>query len=48
MLVFKWLKMLMCKHEKTTYCRTFLEKISPGEYKVHHVWKCEKCGKEIY
>ena len=35
-----------CKHRKQTYVRTFLDDYGRG-YITRHVWKCQKCGKEI-
>lgn len=48
MLVFRWFKRLMCRHEKLTYSSTFLDEVGYHEYKTHHVWKCKECGKEFY
>ena len=39
---------LFCKHERTVCCRTILDDVSPGRYRTHHIWKCEKCGKEFW
>lgn len=44
--MFEFLKKLFCHHNNNVYVRTVLDRIGPGEYRTHHIWKCSKCGKE--
>ena len=43
----KFLKRPFCKHEKTEYVGSFKEEVSPGRFRVRHIWKCKNCGKEM-
>ena len=46
--MFKWLKQLFCKHEKTCYMKSELVKVNDGTYVTQHIHMCKKCGKMIY
>ena len=38
------IKQLFCKHKRVVPHSSYMEKVD-GRYRIHHVWKCEKCGK---
>lgn len=46
-MILKFIKRLLCKHEKLEYARTDLIKQNDVSYITSHVWKCKNCGKEL-
>ena len=43
--MFKFLKQLLCRHEKTVWDHTDLLLQQGNRYKSQHFWKCVRCGK---
>ena len=43
----KWLKRIICKHEKVIPCGSDLIRQDDGSWITVHRWKCRKCGKVI-
>ena len=45
--MFKKIKQLFCKHERTVYANTDLVLQSDGSWITEHAWRCKNCGKVI-
>ena len=41
----KFIKRLFCKHKFMPY-QSIQESIGQNRYRIRHIWKCTKCGKE--